>query len=385
VNDDPDDLPESIDLETVRRDKPVVYAGRVQKVGFREGVLVAAALFVILAGAGIVAIGPAGPHPSASPSNAAVALPLPTSAPSPPPTTSPSPTPAGPTPAATPSVRCGTGPTRTPPFVNLLVPGGNVVGELAAPDWLDGPATFSGPQAGVYASVTLGQQLVLSVNFAACALEWRVTLDGEVVLEQSNPAMDPAYARQAYFVLPGRVSKRAQTLQLDLHYPDGWASSAWWLTVESWPALGAYAIVGAEQWYAAPGCGFSVELVSGATGIEDCTTILPDDIPTAYVPAGSEVVFRVTEAIFIPASDGAVACGHVKGSPPAFAPDPTCELITNVDSTLGDFHVFAPARASIHVIEITGCATFNGGQACGPWFVRLDSVHPEPTPGGIVD
>ncbi|HEY2888324.1 MAG TPA: hypothetical protein VGJ17_06890, partial [Candidatus Limnocylindrales bacterium] len=68
-----DELPESIDLEPVRRDQPVEYAGRVQKLGFREGLLVAGGLIVVLAGAGVVAIGAPPPRASAAASNLAVA------------------------------------------------------------------------------------------------------------------------------------------------------------------------------------------------------------------------------------------------------------------------------------------------------------------------
>lgn len=381
-----DDLPESVDLEPVRRDQPVEYAGRVQKLGFREGLLVAAGLLVVLAGAGIVAIG--APPPKASPSLPAAALgsPSPSEHPSATPTPlaspSPSPSPAGPTPAATPSIVCDTRPTTEPPFVNLITRTTRAVGANASTKWLAKPAPISEAPA---TPVELGDDPVLSVNFAACALEWRITYGGTVIEEQTNPTMDPAYARQGYFVF-GPVDTRSARLQLDLHYPAGWSSTAWQLNVDSWPILSADGVAGDQIVEAVPGCGFAVE-IGGIAGGETCTSsIVPSSIATIYVAPSTTLAFRVAQSIFTAASDGSFGCGHVTGKPKVFSVDPACDAEWFY-GPLGDFTIRAPSSPAVYVAEITGCATYTGGQACGPWFLRIDTIHPQPTPepGAIGD
>jgi hypothetical protein len=387
-----DDLPESVDLEPVRRDQPVEYAGRVQRLGFREGLIVAAALVVVLVGAGVIAIGSPPPRPSASlpPIAAASATPVPVAPVSPSPSPRASPPPAGPTPAATPSIVCDARPTTSPPYVNLITPEASFVGANAATGWLTAPAKRTATDFAADATVALGEYPVLSVNFAACALEWRITVDGHVIQEQSNPAMDPGYARQGYFVLGQPITMRTARLQLDLHYPAGWSSSTWQMTVDSWPVPQAFAVVAERATLAEPGCGFAINLDSGASGAEACRSTVPHGVQTVFVAPGTEITFRVTNAIFYPASAGAVGCGHVRGTPPAFVVDPTCAIAIDHD-LLGDLTMRAPSGPLIATIDVTGCATIDGGQACGSWFFGLDSKDPAPTAeppesgGGIGD
>ena len=375
-----DDTPDTIDLESVRRDLPVEYRGRVNRLGFREGIVVTIGLVVVLAGLGLIGLGPGGPGASASASTpvglvSPTAVAMPSAAPS---LGAASPA-FGPTPAVTPAGRCARlSSSLGVPFVSILSGTVRMTGTNVGSDWLSAPAASSDWGAND-AVVPLAEPVVLSISYAACALEWRITAGGVVLQEQANPRLDPAYASQGYFVVNLPASAKPQTLlRIDLHFELGWTSVAWLVTVVPLPVPDAFLAGPGESVYATPGCGFAIRLRNGVRGSETCVTTIPDPVKTLYVAPGSALPFRVPSAIFNASQEARVTCGHAVGSPPALVADPACDIQVAYDPS-EDFGFLAPTTPGVWLVEVTGCARRDVGDACGPWFVGIDTQNPQPS------
>lgn len=400
MNDDVDDLPESIDLEPVRRDQPVEYAGRVQKLGFREGLLVAGGLIVVLAGAGVVAIGAPQPRGSAPPSNVAGGLtPPPTTPPSPEPTPRPSGTPI-PTPAVTPGGACIPLSTSVgQPYVTLVTSDSQRVTGTQSPagSWGFGEPAADAISDGMAVDVPLAEPFeILSVGLNACALEWRITFDGALLQEQHNPTMNPSVAQQGYFnfVLPATLQPSG-LLRVDLHFAAGWTTSSWLLTFDPAPIPPAIVVRGAIFKTAVAACGFSIELVNGKQAQEDCSSaLLPAAaaIPRLDADPGQLLALRVPHASIDDLNPG-LLCGKITGTPPVFKVDVACDA-TLVTSSIEDYAFVAPSEIGLWVVQMNACVTREAGQVCGPWYIRIDTRHsaaasasPGPSasdPGGAV-
>src|SRR5262249_41828647 len=141
-------------------------------------------------------------------------------------------------------------------------------------------------------------------NYAACALEWQVTLGGVVLERQANPSMSPSVAQKAYFPVAIPATFSFGVLQLDLHYASGWAAASWTVTVDPAPIPAPYVVVGssANPILVAPGCGFTVQLQGGRPATETCSSPLPAAMPKLYVLPQTDLVFRTSQAVFTPAS-----------------------------------------------------------------------------------
>jgi hypothetical protein len=258
---------------------------------------------------------------------------------------------------------------------------GGIVGTTASTSWLATEPARADPDTGTPVILKLGQMPALSVDYAACALEWQVTVGGVVVERQANPSLDPAEADKAYFPVAIPATFSYGLLQLDLHYASGWAAATWTVTVDPMPIPVAYIVVGsyANPIPVAAGCGFTVQLQGGHPATEACGSPLPASMPKLDVFPQTDLVFRVPQAAFNPASTGGIGCGHVAGTPPLFVEDGHCLVGDGTDS-LGDYTVIAPAGHGTYVLVISGCATYRGGQACGSWYLRVNTLATPPQP-----
>lgn len=379
-----DDAPDTIDLEAVRRDLPVEYRGRVNRLGFREGIIVAIGLVVVLAGFGLIGLGPGGA--AASPSaSASIALASPGSVahPSSAPSVVPSPEPSS-TPAFRPVGRCLRLSTSVGlPWVTLLSGTERAPGANASESWLPEPPAEV--EANVGATVPLGEPVILSVGYSACALEWRISAAGKVIEEQTNPQMDPAHASESYFVVSLPATTRTETvLRIDLHFTYGWTSAAWLISVTPKPVPDAFFADAGATVPATAGCGFEIRLRDGAHATETCGTAVPDWVDTLFVAPGSHIAFRVPAAVFNATQEARIACGHAGGSPLVLQEDPGCDVEIGYDPS-EDYGFRAPTTAGVWLVEVTGCARRDAGEACGPWFVTIDTQNLRPSGSASVD
>ena len=290
------------------------------------------------------------------------------------------------TPAVTPQVPCGTDIPANELIYAKVITSGQWVGTPLAQSWMAQPLPSSPDGDPPGPDIAIGDIVVLSTDYRACALAWSITLNGIPVSVQDNELHNPAYAAQNYFILTLPAVRDADPrLRAELLFSRGWAGFEWTLHLHPSPIPAAFFASAGQTVDAAPGCGFEVTLKSGSSAVDECASTIPPDgfgPYTLYTAPGSRVGFRAPNVVVEPIDFAAIACGSVRGVPPDLQADPACTLGPEYDpSNAVSFAV--PARPGVWWIRVIACASRDSGRACGPWFVIVDTANPMPSDAPI--
>jgi hypothetical protein len=205
--------------------------------------------------------------------------------------------PVGPsgTPAATPTVPCGSG-QPAPDLAVVAIAGGR----SSVPGAVDlVPVPPDVPTEVPVVDVPVGDPVLIVTGGELCAVSWDIRLldpvtgDGGTAYQQANPNDDPLYAAQNRWQI---VIQGDQILVARIHFAGGPDIVRAWRLVSKPFAVPAAFLVGLDgaRFEATPGCGLSLALANGYAAADACSSIGyapgPEALTvTAFSPIGFEI------------------------------------------------------------------------------------------------